>query len=56
METENCPVCGKPLRIKLESNEVVDWDKPFREHTHIVFCDNCKRKIRYSIKRINENK
>jgi uncharacterized protein YbaR (Trm112 family) len=54
MEIVNCPICGKPLEIILDATEIVDWNKPLREHTHIIFCNNCKRKIRYSIKTIEK--
>lgn len=49
-----CPVCNHEIDIKLENGYEVDWNRPFKEHTHICFCDNCKRKIRYSVKKIEK--
>lgn len=47
-----CPVCKRNyLEIELNEGYEVDLSKRLSEHTHSVYCDNCKRKIRYSIKK-----
>lgn len=51
-KTVKCPVCKNAnLEVKIEEGYEIDFDRPFSEHTHITWCDNCKRKIRYSVKK-----
>lgn len=52
-----CPVCKRkdmPLKIDVKDGDSVSFD--LREYTHIVFCDNCKRKIKYSIKKASDGR
>ena len=42
-----CPVCGKPL-FTVSDDIYIDFD--LRQATEKEFCNNCKRKIRYSQK------
>lgn len=50
-KTVKCPCCKKEaLEINLPKGYEVDFDKPFREHTHKTVCSNCFRVIKYSVK------
>ena len=47
-----CPCCkseSKPLEIDVPNGFVVDFD--MRYYTHKVFCENCRRTIKYSFKK-----
>lgn len=48
-----CPVCKKlALVVSINDGYEVDFCKPLKEHTNTGYCDNCKRKIKYSVKKI----
>jgi hypothetical protein len=50
-KTVKCPACKKGiLDIELEKGLEVDFNKPFKEHTHRCVCENCLRTIKYSVK------
>jgi hypothetical protein len=47
-----CPCCKKgDLDLKLGNGYEVDFNRPFKEHTHRTICDNCLRTIKYSVKK-----
>lgn len=51
-KTVKCPACKKGiLDIDLDSGYEVDFNRPFKEHTHRTICENCLRTIKYSIKK-----
>jgi C4-type Zn-finger protein len=43
-----CPICGKTL-FTVSDDIFIDYD--LRKATQKEFCNNCKRKIRYSEKK-----
>ena len=48
MRRVKCPICGKSLMTISEDN-FIDFD--MREAKEKVFCENCKRRIRFSEKK-----
>lgn len=48
MRRVKCPICAKPL-ITVSDDIFIDFD--LREATDKVFCENCKRRIRFSEKK-----
>ena len=42
-----CPICGRSL-LTVSDDIYIDFD--LRESDQKEFCNNCKRKIRYSVK------
>ena len=48
MRRVKCPICGKSLMI-VSDDIFIDFD--IREAKDKVFCENCKRRIRFSEKK-----
>ena len=48
MRRVKCPICAKPL-LTVSDDIFIDFD--LREATDKVFCENCKRRIRFSEKK-----
>lgn len=47
-----CPCCKRadmPLNIEIPDGYEVDFD--MRQFTHKTFCENCRRVIKYSLKK-----
>jgi C4-type Zn-finger protein len=44
MRRVKCPICAKPL-MTVSDDIFIDFD--LREATDKVFCENCKRRIRF---------
>lgn len=53
MRRIKCPVCSKPLMV-VSDDIFIEFD--LREADNKIFCSNCKRRIRYSIKKRVEKK
>lgn len=56
MMTVLCPCCRnreKPLDIDVPEGYDVNFD--IRKYTHIVFCKNCNRRIKYSLIKIGNS-
>lgn len=50
----NCPICNKMLML-VEDNVYIDFD--MRHANQKIFCQNCKRKIKYSeVKKLDSNR
>ena len=47
MRRVKCPICAKPL-MTVSDDIFIDFD--LREAKDKVFCENCKRRIRFSEK------
>lgn len=51
-KTVKCPCCKRgKLEIELADGYEIDFNKPFKEHTHRTVCENCLRVIKYSVKK-----
>ena len=48
MRRVKCPICGKSL-MTISDDIFIDFD--MREAKEKVFCENCKRRIRFSEKK-----
>lgn len=48
MRRVKCPICAKPL-MTVSDDIFIDFD--IREANEKVFCENCKRRIRFSEKK-----
>ena len=48
MRRVKCPICGKSL-MTISDDIFIDFD--LREANEKVFCENCKRRIRFSEKK-----
>ena len=48
MRRVKCPICAKPL-LTVSDDIFIDFD--IREANEKVFCENCKRRIRFSEKK-----
>lgn len=48
-----CPICGSRSFLTVSDDIFIDFD--LREATEKEFCNNCKRKIRYSEKKRTTN-
>lgn len=48
MRRVKCPICGKPFMLVSE-DVYIDFD--IRQADQKAFCENCKRRIRYSEKK-----
>ena len=48
MRRVKCPICAKPL-MTVSDDIFIDFD--IREAKEKVFCENCKRRIRFSEKK-----
>lgn len=48
MRRVKCPICGKSL-MTISDDIFIDFD--LREAKEKVFCENCKRRIRFSEKK-----
>lgn len=48
MRRVKCPICAKPL-LTVSDDIFIDFD--LREAKDKVFCENCKRRIRFSEKK-----
>ena len=48
MRRVKCPICGKPF-MTVSDDIFIDFD--LREANEQVFCENCKRRIRFSEKK-----
>ena len=48
MRRVKCPVCAKPI-MTVSDDIFIDFD--IREAKEKVFCENCKRRIRFSEKK-----
>ena len=48
MRRVKCPICAKPL-LTVSDDIFIDFD--LREANEKVFCENCKRRIRFSEKK-----
>lgn len=48
MRRVKCPICAKPF-MRVSDDIYIDFD--LREAKENAFCDNCKRKIRFSEKK-----
>ena len=50
-----CPICNHNIEsIKLSNGFEVIFNKPLKELPYIAWCDNCKRKIKYDIKKVDK--
>ena len=54
-KTIKCPVCKHELDVSIPNGSVMIVNKPLKELPYIVWCDNCKRKIKYDIEKVKEN-
>lgn len=55
MKTVKCPICSHALEnVEVADDEKVIFNRPLKELPLIVWCDNCKRKIRYQVEKIEE--
>lgn len=48
-KTIKCPICNHALDIKVSKGYEMTFNKPLKELPYVVWCDNCKRKIKYDI-------
>ena len=48
MRRVKCPICAKPI-MTVSDDIFIDFD--IREAKEKVFCENCKRRIRFSKKK-----
>ena len=48
MRRVKCPICAKPI-MTVSDDIFIDFD--IREANEKVFCENCKRRIRFSEKK-----
>lgn len=53
-KTIKCPICNHALDIKVANGYEMIFNKPLKELPYIVWCDNCKRKIKYDISKISK--
>lgn len=48
MRRVKCPICAKPFMM-VSDNIFIDFD--LRDADQKAFCENCKRRIRFSVKK-----
>lgn len=48
MRRVKCPICAKPFRV-VSDDIFIDFDLRYADQK--AFCDNCKRRIRFSEKK-----
>lgn len=54
-KTIKCPICNHNIDgVKLSNGYEVIFNKPLKELPYIVWCDNCKRKIKYDVKKVDK--
>lgn len=56
MKTIKCPICSHTLEnVEVADDEKVIFNRPLKELPLIVWCDNCKRKIRYQVEKVEKH-
>ncbi len=55
MKTVKCPICNHTLEnVKMANGFEVEFNKPLKVLPYVTWCDNCKRKIKYDVKKVEK--